>query len=226
MRFPIILTLSIALWPAGSKAAGDLDAVLTRIDKAGVSFRGMSASVRRLSHTAVINEDNADSGSMVLKRAKPHDLRMLVDLTEPDPKSVAFQGRKLEIYYPKMQTVQEFDVGRSRELLDQFFLMGFGTSRAELEDAYRIRLVGPDTIGGQQTERLELIPKSKEVLQHLTKFELWIDGAGYPLQQKFYEPAGDYMLVTYSAMKINPELPESALKLHLPKNVKREFPQK
>src|ERR1700683_1042069 len=100
MRFPIILTLSIALWPAGSKAAGDLDAVLTRIDKAGASFRGMSASVRRLSHTAVINEDNADSGSMVLKRAKSHDLRMLVDLTEPDPKSVAFQGRKLEIYYP------------------------------------------------------------------------------------------------------------------------------
>ena len=226
MRFPAILTLFIAVCPGWATPASGLDAVLTRIDKAGAAFRGMSANVRRLSHTAVINEDNTDTGSMVLKRAKPHDLRMLVNLTQPDPKSVAFQGRKLEIYYPKMQTVQEFDVGRNRELLDQFFLMGFGTSRAELEQAYNIRLEGPDTIGGQPTERLELIPKSKEVLQHLTKFELWIDDAGYPLQQKFYEPGGDYMLVTYSAMKINPDLPESALKLHLPKNVKREYPQK
>jgi len=49
---------------------------------------------------------------------------------------------------------------------------------------------------------------------------------GYPIQQKFYQPAGDYMVFTYSGIKINPDLADSALKLHLPKNVKREYPQK
>jgi outer membrane lipoprotein-sorting protein len=34
------------------------------------------------------------------------------------------------------------------------------------------------------------------------------------------------MLMTYSDMKINPDLPDTALKLHVPKNVKREYPQK
>jgi len=53
-----------------------------------------------------------------------------------------------------------------------------------------------------------------------------VAGNGYPIQQKFYEPAGDYMVFTYSEMKINPELADSALKLHLPKSVKREYPQK
>ena len=229
MRFCTVLILLIALTPAGwpkPKPAGEADEVLDRIDKAGATFRGMSAKVRRVSHTAVINEDNVDSGTMLLKRPHPRDMRMLVDLTEPDQKTVAFQGRKLEVYYPKIQTVQEFDVGKSRELLDQFFLVGFGTTRAELANAYNIRPLGAEAVGGHKAERLELVPKSKEVLQHLLKFELWISDTGYPVQQKFYLPGGDYMLVTYSDMKINPDLPDSALKLHTPKDVKREYPQK
>jgi len=186
----------------------------------------MSANVKRVSHTAVINEDNVDSGTVLLKRAHQRDMRMLVDFTQPDPKTVAFQGHKVEIYYPKMATVQEFDLGKNRELLDEFLLIGFGTSRADLQEAYTMRLVGSETIDGQKTERLELVPKSKEVLRHLTKLELWVADNGYPIQQKFYQPAGDYMVFTYSGMKINPELADSALKLHLPKNVKREYPQK
>ncbi len=53
------LVLSAPAWPI---PAADLGAVLDRIDKAGTAFRGMSAKVRRVSHTAVINEDNQDSG--------------------------------------------------------------------------------------------------------------------------------------------------------------------
>jgi len=212
--------------PAWTKPAGDADAVLGRIDKAGAAFRGMSAHLRRLSHTEAVNDDSVDSGTILLKRAHPRDLRMLIDLTEPDPKTVAFQGHKLEIYYPKMATVQEFDVGKERALLEQFFLLGFGTSRADLQASYNLRLVGPDTVAGQKTELLELIPKSKEVLQHLTRLEMWVAENGYPLQQKFYLRGGDYQLATYSDMKINPDLPDSSLKPKLPKNVKREYPQR
>jgi outer membrane lipoprotein-sorting protein len=217
------VSLGALLW---SKPAGDAGAVLGRIDKAGASFRGMSANLRRLSHTAVINEDTIDLGTILLKRSHPRDVHMLIALTQPDPKTVAFQGHTLQIYYPKAATVTEIDVGKSRELLEQFFLLGFGTSRAELQASYNISLVGQDTVGGQKTDKLELIPKSKEVLQHLTKLEVWVADNGYPMQQKFYLKGGDYQLATYTEMKINPDLPESALKLKLPKNVKREYPQK
>jgi outer membrane lipoprotein-sorting protein len=230
MRFRILPILFVSLiwsvttaWP---EPPADLDSVLSRIDSAGAAFHGMSANLRRLSHTAVINEDTIDSGTVLLKRTKPRDMRMLVDFTQPDPKTVAFQGRKVDIYYPKIQTVQEFDVGQNKDLVNQFFLLGFGTSRADLQEAYDIRFLGPETLDGHSTERLELTPKSKAVSEHLKKFELWIPDSGYPIQQKFYLPGGDYMLMTYSDMKINPDLPEAALKLHLPKNVKREFPQK
>lgn len=187
----------------------------------------MSANVRRVYHTEVINDDTVDSGTMYLKRARPKEIRMLVDLTQPDAKALSVAGNKAEIYYPKIQTVQEYDLGRYRGLVDQFMLLGFGSSAKELESAYRIRLVGPETVAGQASTHLELIPKSQQVAQHLTKVELWVnDATGYPVQQKFLMPGGDYQMVTYTNTKINPNLPDSALKLQLPRGVKREAPQK
>jgi outer membrane lipoprotein-sorting protein len=197
------------------------------MDRSATAFRSMSSEMKRISHTAVINEQTVDSGSILLKRSKPREMRMLVKLVEPDPKMVALGGKKLEVYYPKIQTVQEYDLGKHRAMLDQFFLVGFGTTGKELAASYTIKLLGFETIAGQKTAHLELIPKSKDVLQHLKKLELWVsDGSAHPVQQKFFLPANDYMLVTYTGMKLNPDVPDSALKLQLPRDVKREYPQK
>jgi outer membrane lipoprotein-sorting protein len=225
MRF--LSTFALFGLLSGTAPAQSLESVLATMDRTAATFRGMSADMKRVSHTAVINEDNVDNGTMLLKRGSGRDMRMLVNLTEPDPKSVALAGKKLEVYYPKIQTVQEYDLGKHRAMLDQFFLIGFGTSGKELSASYNIRLLGSETLAGQKTAHLELIPKSKEVLQHLKKLELWVsESTGYPVQQKFYLPANDYMLVTYSNLKANPDISDSALKLKLPKGVKREHPQK
>jgi outer membrane lipoprotein-sorting protein len=204
-----------------------LETTLARIDKAAAEFRGMSADVRRVYHTAVINDDTVDSGTMNLKRIKARDYRMRVDLTEPDPRSLAFDGRKAELYFPKIKTVQEYDLGKHRGMVDQFLLLGFGSTAKELQAAYVLRLVGPQTVAGQSATLLELVPKSKDMLRHLSKVELWVSEAtGYPVQQRFMLPGGDYQMVTYTNVKINPPLPDSAIKLQLPRGVKRETPQK
>ncbi len=232
MRFTPLFVFVLAVFlPAQSarskdEASSELDTALDRMDRASANFRSLSADVRRVHHLAVINDDEIDSGTMLIKRSKPRDMRMLVDLTQPDRKTLSFQGRKVEIYYPKIQTVQEFDLGKNRELVDQFFLIGFGTSRKDLQASYNISALGTESIHGQTATRLELIPKSRDVAQHLKKFELWIGGGGYPVQQKFYLPSDETMLVTYSNVKINTNPPDSALKLQLPSNVKREYPQK
>lgn len=216
--------VSAAAAPAPAAA---LRATLDRVDQAAAGFKGMSAAVRRVYHTAVINEDTVDIGTMYLKRVRANEIRMLVNLTQPDERALAVEGRRAEVYYPKIKTVQEWDIERYRGLLDQFMLLGFGNTSKDLESAYTIRLVGSQTLAGQAATQLELVPKSKQVLQHLIKVELWInDATGYPVQQKFHMPGGDYQLVTYTDTKINPNLPDSALKLQLPKGVKHETPQK
>ena len=217
---------ALVLFAAGGEAA-PLKEVLARMDATAAAFKGMTAKIRRVSHTAVIDEDNIDSGTVTLKRSKPKEVQMLVELTEPEVKSLAFQGRKLEIYFPKILTVQEYDLGKSRALLEQFLLLGFGSTGKELAANYTIASLGEETVGDKKAHRLELIPKSAEALQHLKKVELWIaaDG-GYPSQQKFFLAGGDYTLVTYTDVKLNPPLSDGALRLKLPKGVKREQIQK
>src|SRR5215510_6867693 len=94
-------TLEFALLPGFGAllAATPLDAVLARADEAAKGFKGLSADVHKVSHTAVINENTVDDGTMLVKRPKPRDMRMLVDIQKPDPKTVAIAGRKVEIFY-------------------------------------------------------------------------------------------------------------------------------
>src|ERR1700730_15340675 len=184
-RGAILLVLTSAL-AAATANPESLETILARMDRAAASFKDMSADVRWLQHTAAINQDSVDIGTMLLKRSK-RVIRMRVEFTGQDRKSLALQGHKLEIYYPNMNTVEEYDTGKYREMLDQFLLIGFGTSGKELASAYTMKVLGSETVAGQPATQLELIPKSTEMLKNLKKLEMWIaDTNVYPVQQKFY----------------------------------------
>ena len=217
----------MALYWGAPAADGSLAATLARMDEAAAKFKGLQADVQKIAHTAVINVDSVDAGTIAVKRPKPYDIRVRIDFQSPNPRQVMIEGVKGAIYYPGINTVQEYNLGKSRSLVEQFMLLGFGSNSKDLESAYSIRLGGPETVAGQESTRIGLIPKSQDVLAHLKKVDLWIsDAMGIAVQQKLYETGGDYLLATYTNIKLRPNLPDSAVKLDLPKSVKREYPQK
>jgi outer membrane lipoprotein-sorting protein len=226
MRLPIIpfLAVMLLLAPATVPAA-TLEQVLAIMDKAGPAFRDLSASLNRADYTPVLKETEESPALIWMKRAGPRDVRLLVEFKEPNPRTIAFEKAAAEVYYPKMQSVDVYDLGKSRSLVDQFLLLGFGTTGGELKRSYSLRLLGEQQISGETTTRIELVPLAAAVSEHLRKAELWIAAGGYPLQQKIYTPSTEYTF-TYSNVKINTNLPDSALKLQLPKGVKRVYPQK
>ena len=200
-----------------------LDQLLSRMDQNALAFKSMKAKLRHVSYVAVIKEDDVKTGTISMKRSK-REAMVLVDFTAPDPKSVAVAGTKVEVYLPNMKTVEEYDFGKS---VEKYMALGFGASGKELKADYSVRELGSEAANGQKTLKLELIPKAKEVLQQFPKIELWMsDSTAYPVQQKLYQTGGDYMLVTYADVVINPSLPDSAFKLNIPKGVKRVFPGK
>jgi outer membrane lipoprotein-sorting protein len=219
------LSAVVLVCAGGLSAASSLEAILARSDQTAAVFKGLTANLKKVSHTAVINEDTTDIGTITVQRVNPRDVRMLMQIREPDPKDAAIHDHKAEVYYPKTQTVQEFDLGAHRDLVDQFLLLGFGSSSRELRSAYSIEFGGPEAVEGQPATRITLTPTLPEMLTHLKKVDLWIsDSLGVAVQQKFYEPGGDYIMATYTNVKVNPNLLESAVRLNLPKGVKREHP--
>jgi outer membrane lipoprotein-sorting protein len=208
----------------GVAAEGTLESTLAKMDQAAVTFKDLKADLTRTHHTAVINEDAPDSGEILIKRPKPHELLMRFDIVLPDPRQIVVDSRRAEVYFPKSQTVQIYDIGKYKKLADLILLLGFGTTSKELAASYTIRLGGEESAGDQKITRLELTPKSDET--HLKRVDLWIsDATGLPVRQKLYWPGDDYDLALYNNMKTNVNLSDAALKLDLPKGVKREFPQ-
>jgi outer membrane lipoprotein-sorting protein len=227
MRIPIttVLAAMLLLTPSRSPAA-TLEQVLATMDKTAAAFRDMSAELTKVVHTAVVNDDSEESGTVRMKRAGPKDIRYLVEYVRPDARTAVFEKNTAQVYFPKMKTVQVWDLGKYRALVDQFLLLGFGSSGAELKQNYTLKVTGEEQVGGEQVARLELTPKSSSVLEHLKKAELWISSAGCPVQQKFHTTSGDYTQVTYKDVKLNTGIPDDAFKLKLPSGVKREYPQR
>ena len=226
-RRPFLRLAGVCAVTVAAARGGALEDTYARMDRAANGFTGLKSDFRRLDHTAVINEDDIESGVFLLKRAKAHEERFRLDINQPEPRQYSFDGRKLDIYYPRAGTADEYEVGKYKDLAEQFLLLGFGTTSKELVAAYTITFGGPETVANEKTSRLELIPKSKDMLAHLTKVELWIsDTLGVPVQQKLYTPGGNYHLFTYSNIMLNPNLGDSAVTLNLPKGVKVEHPLK
>lgn len=213
--------------PVTPLRAGDLDSTLARMDKAALGFTGLTADIKSVSHTFIIKDTTEETGRMTLQRPKPRQMQMLVEFTTPAPRAVAFAGRKVQMYYPKMNTVQEYDLGKQAALIDQFLLLGFGSTSTDLRANYDIKYGGESAAGGQSCDRLELTPKSAEARQHVSRISLWVSQAnGQPAQLQVFMPSKDYRLITYTRVALNPSLGKGAASLKLPKGVKRETPQK
>ena len=197
--------------------ADSLSEVFARMDKVAAQFKSMTADITDVEHTAVVNDDSTMKGVYRIRRAKG-ETRMLIEFTGPDAKSIQLEGSQARVYYPKIKTVQVYDIGDKRNLIDEFLLLGFGATSNEIKASYDVSAVGAENIGGQPATHIKLVPKSKDVLQRLKQADLWIGDSGslvgLPVQQKFITSgAGDFKLVTYSNVKLNAPLSDRDLKL-------------
>lgn len=222
----LVLVAASSLFPAD-----DLQAIYGKIDAGAANFKGMTTDIRRVTHMDLIGEDDVETGKIVVKRSKPKDIKMRIDIDQADhssPKQYGFSGTRADIYYPKTNTDEIYDLGKHRDLLEQFLLLGFGTTSAELRSAYTVRLIGKENVGGEPAWRIELLPKSKDIQQMFPKIELWIsDASGIAVEQKLFEKGGkDYHLFTYSNIRFRPDIADSEVKLNIPGNAVKTHPLK
>jgi outer membrane lipoprotein-sorting protein len=201
--------------------AESVDSILSRMDQAAPLFHGVSADIHMITYTAIIGDKTDENGTLKMQR-KGSAVRAIIDFSgQTDAREIAFLGNIIRMYYPKLKMYQDYDVGKNSNVLNQFLLLGFGSSGKELAQSYEISAAGTENVAGVETTKLLLLPKSEGVKQRLSKIEMWIPAnAAYPIQQQFYEPSGNYERVTYSNVKLNPSI-KGNLELKLPSGVKR-----
>ena len=222
--FVLLALVGSAIFPS-ELAAGPLalDDVLKQMDREQNQFESLTASIERTKVTVVVNDRSTESGQIEVRR----DGRMRIDLISPDQKTILRDGDRIYVYTPKIRRVEEYDLSKHRDLVDQLLLLGFGTSGESLKKSYLITLQGEDSLNGQKVVRLELTPRSDDVRKQISKIELWLNEANWlPAQQQFYETgSGDYSIIRYLNVARNVPISDARFRPAWPKGVTRVKPQ-
>lgn len=224
-----IATLILFAFVAGTLSASQeaarwtADSVLERIDKSAADFRSLTADIEQMKYTDVVKDTSRETGQIFVRR----DQKMRIELSKPDPKTILRTGDSLFIYTPKINRVEEYNLGKHRAIIDQYMRLGFGTKSQDLRKSYDIKLAGEEEVDHRKSLLLELTPKSEEVRKQITKIEMWVDESSWlPVQQKFFEVGGgDYFLVKYSNMMKNLKIGDSKFKQDWPKDANRVKPR-
>jgi len=223
----VLFAALLAFLPA-LKAAPDLPVILKNMDQAAAKFEGMRAKIQRVNYTAIVDDRSVETGEIRVRREKNSSVTVLLEINDPSPLILAVKGSKVEIYRSRIAQVEEYNLSQSKNALQQAFSLGFGTSGKFLSDNYEVKALAEEAVEGEPAVKLELIPKSPEMLKRTPKIEMWVSTETWTaLQQKIHEiGSGDYNLYTYSQVRLNPGLKDADLELKIPRNTKRVFPQR
>jgi outer membrane lipoprotein-sorting protein len=200
-----------------------LDNVLKQMDAQAADFHSLAADMERTKVTVVVNDKSIESGRISVRR----DDKMRIEVTQPDARTILRDGDNFYIYNPKIHRVEEYNLGKKKSVVDQFLLLGFGTSGKSLTESYTITLRGEETLDNHKVLLLELLPKTDEVKRQLSKIQLWLDASSWlPVQQQFFETgSGDYFIIRYKNVLRNVRIADVEFKAHWPHGTSKVQPQ-
>src|SRR6185312_12723882 len=150
--------------------AATLEQTLTSMDKAAANFKAIEASFVWDQFTKVVEQTETQTGKIYFRRVK-NETQMMVDVTGPqasDKKSVLYANSKFQVYQPgQLDQVTIYDTSKKPEV-ESFMLLGFGGRGHDLSKSYDVTYIGSEKIGGVQTEKINLVPKSEKIKSNFT----------------------------------------------------------
>lgn len=196
-----------------------LESVLEKMDRRGGNLRSLSARIVQKKWTDILEEfDEEERGDFHFLREK-EAIRLRRDITEPGSSTLLISDGKGIFYQPLLKQANRYDLGARKDRAE-FLLLGFTSRKEALREAYSIRWLGRETLGGRETYALELTPRSDKVSAFFSRIVLWVDGRLWvPIQQKLVEPTRDYLLIRFEDVRLNLDLPASRFELELPSDV-------
>ena len=219
MRVLLAGAMMLALAPpaSGKGKHTDVSEILAQMNKASKDLNSVSANLEYTKVTVLVDDKSTQSGQLFYRKGKTPEIR--IDFQKPEPKTIIFRKNRGQIFLPKINQVQEYDLGQKSDLIQQFLLLGFGTDTGELKKTYNVRYLQEEDLEGDTNVVLELVPRKGNSVAQISKIQIWVSEESWrPTQQRFFESGGDYTNAHYSGVKVNRDRdwPKSKFELNAP----------
>jgi outer membrane lipoprotein-sorting protein len=217
----LLLSALVLALPALGATDPNLEKVLAKMDETAAKFRTAQARFTWTTFNSVVSEVSGIQTGKIYFRRNGTETEMAVIIDPPDAQQVVFSQGKIQIYKPRMGTLDVYDAGTHREEFETFLVIGFGSSGQDVLKSFDVSYAGEEKLDGADTAKLELVPKSDKVKQYFTKVILWINPQnGISVQQQFLQPNGDYRLAKYSDIQLGQKIPAKVFQLKTSGNTK------
>ena len=207
----------------GQAGSWTTESVLGMMDKSAQDFRTLTADIEHIKYTDVVKDTSTETGKLWVRR----DEKMRIEFAKPDQRTILRNGDSLFVFTPKINRVEEYDLGKNREMVDQYVLLGFGTKSENVRKSYLVSVLRETELDHKKTVLLELTPKSEHVRKQIARIQMWIDEASWlPIQQKFFESGSeDYLIFHYTNVMKNLKIEDSRFKQDWPKGATKTKPR-
>jgi outer membrane lipoprotein-sorting protein len=216
LGFKLLFAASIALALLPGRAAfaapadeKELERVLHRLDVAANNFRSTSADFEFDSvETDPVPDKDVQKGTVYYER-NGSAFRMAAHIKEvngkPVPKVLTYSGGVIKLYEKLPNQVTTLN---KLSQYGSWFMLGFGASGKDLAARWEIKYLGPETLDGVKTEKLELVAKDPAVRKNVRMVTIWVDlDKGVTLKQVFDQGPSTYRVNVYFNVKVNQPLP-------------------
>jgi len=208
------------LFPRKGKLPPDLSQILSRMNESAKRLKTLSANLEYTKVTVLVNDKSTEEGRLFYRKGKTPEIR--IEFQQPESKIILFKKNKAEVYLPKINQLQEFNLEQKSGMVEEFLLLGFGSETGELKKSYQLKYLKEEDIDGDTTAVLELTPRKESLASQLTKIQMWVSEESWlPTQQQFFEPGGDYLIARYKAVKVNLKIPSTTFEIHPAAGAKR-----
>ena len=145
--------------------------VISQLNAAAAKFESAQADFTWDQFQAVVQEHDVQTGTIYFERKKGGTLvaaYLKQDNGKDAPKTVIFDGGEANFYEPTIKQLTVIRAGANRSQWESFLTLGFGGSGTELEDNWKVSLLGTENMDGISVAKLDLVPLQQNVANMFT----------------------------------------------------------
>jgi len=208
----------ISLCPAwGGEDPGSssmrLEDLLERFNQVQQKTRSLTASFTEKRNLSLLAQPVVSSGTFLYS----HPARIKWEYSGPEPRIFLITEDHFVAYYPTRKKAEEVSLGKlaGRRV---FRVFGIGQTAEDLRKFFDISL--GDAGSEQGTFLMVLTPKRRRIKDRLQMVRFWVDEKTcLPRQLEYLETDGDSTTLTFSNVRVNPEIAEARFSVDIPKDV-------
>jgi len=192
----VVILLTSCLGTTSATRERDLfDELHARGQQQNAGLKTLTASFVETSTSALLTRPLVERGTVIVERPA----RVALRYADPDARVVLIDGDRMTMSWPSASIRSVKDIAASQRRIQKYFV---NSSPDELRSHFLVSAGEANDPPG--TYLITMVPKRKQILEGMTRLELWLDRTSLLLAaMRMTFPGGDAKLMTFTDVKPN-----------------------